>query len=191
MADLPSDSLRLLERMKGDRIVRMVRAQYGDVNSLVADFKIRKEDVFSLSGLPFFIQLENYGWVRFFERQREVSVIIENIENLPIYKECVNDVEKAGDVCYIDCADDVYSDVFWENFLEKKISGIERIVLSVDRKNVRVFKNERGLMITVEDGESFVIQTDLAGEGLPGGFNLIKRQQISKKLEEDLVFFPV
>ncbi|MNU03850.1 hypothetical protein D3C72_2480280 [compost metagenome] len=62
------------------------------------------------------------------------------------------------------------------------------ISLSVDRESIRSFKNERGLWMVNDSGADLIVETSLAEKGIPGGLNLIRKNQIRTQLLGDLAF---
>ena len=184
-----SESLDLLRQIKGHRIVRMVRLFCGDENRFLGDFPaVARSGLFSSSGHALFVQIETVGWVAFAEREREMSVVMWQLDRLPELNSTSNaDVEKTNHVDYIECSDPFRSEQYWADFLGKRISEVKIISLSVDRENVRPFRNERGLFLLNESGDDMIIETSLAKKGIPAGLNIIANAQIRAELRNDLV----
>lgn len=183
-----SESVELLERIKGRSILRMVRLFCGDVNQFLIDFpRIEERNLFASSGYSLFIQFESVGWVAFAENECEISVGIWSLGALPALEYADSEMDNIGRQQYIECSDEKYSEPYWRGFLGGKVVELKIISLSVDRENIRPFKNERGLLIVNDSGGDLIIETSLAEKGIPGGINLIRKNQIRAQLQEDLV----
>jgi hypothetical protein len=168
----------------------MVRLFCGDENRFLSDFPVvGRSGLFSSSGHTLFVQIETVGWVGFAEREREMSVVMWQLDSLPELNSMPKaDVGGINHVEYIECSDDCRSEQYWADFLGKRISEIKIISLCVDRENVRPFRNERGLFILNESGSDMIIETSLAEKGIPGGLNVIVNAQIRTELRNDLMF---
>lgn len=188
-----TESINLLERIKGKCIIRMVRLFYGEVDQFLKNFpKVQEREIFALSGYSLFIKFEVVGWVAFAEREREISIVTWQLDELPTLDISSDSEEKnVSDKQYFECTDEKYSEPYWSGFIGKKISEMKIISLSVDRENIRPFRNERGLWMTTDSGADLIVETSLAEKGIPGGLNMIKKNQICNKLIGDLVFINI
>ncbi|MGK5066472.1 hypothetical protein [Janthinobacterium sp. RT4P48] len=185
-----SESIELLERIKGLNIIRMIRPFYGDVDLFMKNFpRVQEREIFAFSGYSLFIKFEVLGWVAFAECERELSIVMwqfDELTRLKVFPD--SEVNNISGQKYIECSDETYSESYWADFIGTKISGMKIISLSVDRENIRSFKNERGLWMVNDSGADLIVETSLAEKGIPGGLNLIRKNQIRTQLLGDLAF---
>jgi hypothetical protein len=187
MRSYPSESLDLLRQIKGCRILRMVRLFRGDMDRFLKDFpRTRESELFARSGFSLFVEFEKIGWLVFTERERDISITLSRLNALPPLPISLA-LTGVDSQKYIECTDEKHSEPYWRNYVGGRIDDIKIITLSIDRENIRPFRNERGLWFVDQKGNDLIIQTSLAKKGIPGGLNIIRQDEIRDDVVNDLV----
>ena len=179
---LLSESIDILRKLKGQRIVSVVKLIANDPVRYLNDFpSIREDQLFSQAFGPVFFIMENGFCAGFCDSILNVSLLVWQ-ENFPLTieetsKKCIY-FDKG---CFIDCKDERLSNSYCASFVGCRIENLS--ILMAHEPGARLAKNERGLLVGTNDGREFPMSMRLQ-ENVHTGFVLMSRENIRENIKK-------
>ncbi|HEX9061480.1 MAG TPA: hypothetical protein VF941_14965 [Clostridia bacterium] len=181
--NIPSIHTELLNKLKGQKLIKMTRYSWWQASEAVEQCSISAEEVFSLTAGPILLYFESGIVLGGASNPSENSVIIWAEKDGDTYtsEEAIeNDPELWG----IDAVDEKYSSDFWRKVIGKHIVDFSIIKREPQNAKYIDLPNEVGLMLVTEDNEKFILSHGLHDNS--DDFSVITESQIDEGIVSKL-----
>jgi hypothetical protein len=178
---IPSEAGDLLDKVKSESIVNIIRLLNWNPKEFKETFDIQYMDFFELGYGPLYVGLESNETIGIASISKWNSLVIwQESEFLSQDSIIYKNNEQEGQL-YISCDDDVYSTKKWAKFIGKKI---KTITLIKNKVQARIkMRDEVGLILGINDGEDLLLSRSLCS-GLSRDFILTGIEVLSPEINK-------
>jgi hypothetical protein len=178
---IPSEAGNLLNKLKSENIVSMIRLLNYNPKEEKGRFKLQYMDCFELGYGPLYIGLESNETIGIANISKWNSLVIWQESEFLSQDSIIYKNNEQDDQLYISCDDEVYSTKKWAKFIGKKI---KTITLIKNKVQTRIqMRDEVGLILGINDGEDLLLSKSLC-VGLFGHFILTGTEVLSPEINK-------
>jgi hypothetical protein len=176
---LLSNSINLLNRAKGRRIIGISKLLECDPDKYLIDFKgVSEKELFSFGPGPVFMELEGGLVIGLGDDQKkQMSVVAWEEKTIPPTLDDSRQLSISKASIWVECGDVRFSNSNWSDLIGQRIDRLS--ILRVNDPNR--YRNERGLLCITDLGREFVFSLLMRRQG-PGDFLMMPKDEIATEL---------
>ncbi|MEJ2612753.1 MAG: hypothetical protein P8179_22510 [Candidatus Thiodiazotropha sp.] len=177
---IPFERKNLVSQLVGQELKSLVRYSWLPEDEVINEYGIGRNEVFSLTSGPLLMYFASGLAVGFSSDPSKNSIVlwVEKNENGESIDEPTEDDEELFSI------DAKEQSLFWNDFLNKKISATHVVHRKPSSAKMAELANEVGLIIAFEDGSELILSHGLHDNS--DDFSVISREQISNDVISQL-----
>ena len=187
--DIPSEKLSLLSKIKGSKIIKLVRYSTLTYSESERVYKIPNSLLFRLTSGPLLIILESGLKIGFASLPEKVSVTLWVEETEEGDKSNEYSIVDDDELIEIDCCNPKYSEESLCKLRNKRISEVRIIKRTPKSQKLACYPCESGIVLEFEEGLELILSHGLHDDS--DDFAIIYREEIMPLFIEQIQEIPI